>query len=159
ARRPALRVEALEDRTVPTATITWDGGGDGFNWNNAANWSDDVLPGASDDVEIDYGANNFTVVHSTGSDSVHSLTSRVNLVHSGGSLSFAADSHLYGALTVSAGFGAAGNITIDGLFTWETTNSAGLGTIISGPGSLTAAGGTTITGDRLARLRGGFHYI
>src|SRR5262249_20177171 len=111
-----LRLQRLEDRTVPNnATIYWDGGGNDFTWNNAANWSDavthlDRLPGPNDDVEIDYGANDFAVVHSAGSDSIRSLTSRANLVHSGGDLSLAADSHLYGALTVGAGFGAAGNI-------------------------------------------------
>src|SRR5437764_884468 len=42
-RRPIrrLRLQNLEDRTVP-AIVTWDGGGGDFNWNNAANWSGDV---------------------------------------------------------------------------------------------------------------------
>ena len=65
----------LEDRTVPTATITWDGGGGNFDWGTAANWAGDVLPGAADDVVIDFGANDFTVVHLAGSTSIHSLTS------------------------------------------------------------------------------------
>jgi len=35
------------------ATISWDNGGDGMTWSDATNWTGDVLPTASDDVEID----------------------------------------------------------------------------------------------------------
>jgi len=35
------------------ATVTWDGGGDGLNWSDAANWSSNAVPGAVDDVIID----------------------------------------------------------------------------------------------------------
>src|SRR3954469_9828833 len=49
----------------------WDGGGDGISWSNPLNWSNDVLPSANDDVMIN--AANVTVVHDTGTDSVHRL--------------------------------------------------------------------------------------
>ena len=35
------------------AVITWDGGGDAVSWNDALNWTGDVLPGAGDDVVLD----------------------------------------------------------------------------------------------------------
>jgi len=34
-------------------TKTWDGGGATNNWNDAANWSGDTLPGSGDDVTFD----------------------------------------------------------------------------------------------------------
>ena len=38
------------------ATVSvWDGGGDGINWSNAANWVGDVLPGLNSEVFIDAG--------------------------------------------------------------------------------------------------------
>src|SRR5206468_11501427 len=52
-RRPAKRsptrkltLETLEDRTVPAA-VNWVGGLD-FSWENAANWSNDSVPGSAD---------------------------------------------------------------------------------------------------------------
>jgi hypothetical protein len=50
------RVEVLESRRLLTA-ITWDGGGDQTSWNDAANWSDDAVPTAEDDVTIGLGVN------------------------------------------------------------------------------------------------------
>lgn len=48
------RMEALEDRLAP-ATINWDGGGDGVNWCDAANWEGDVQPRTTDDAVIGQG--------------------------------------------------------------------------------------------------------
>ena len=149
-RRSFLRVEPLEDRTMP-ALVSWTGAGGDFNWSNALNWNGGTLPGASDDVVIDYGANNFTVTHASGSDSVHSLTSHANFAVSGGALQVAADSHLFGTLVLNATFGGSGNTTVDGFFTWVGTLQG-----VGGHGSLTANGGTAISG---AALGGGFHYV
>jgi hypothetical protein len=35
-----------------TPNGVWDAGGDGANWNNAANWSNDTIPGTNDSVVI-----------------------------------------------------------------------------------------------------------
>ena len=111
-----------------------------------------MVPGAADDVTIDYGTNNFTVTHSGGADSILSLTSRAGLAVSGGELLVGADSHLSGSLTVSATFGGSGNTTVGGLFTWA-------GGTLQGTGSLTAGGGTAISGPATANLAGGFRYV
>src|SRR5439155_1601366 len=42
-----LAVELLEDRTTPTATFTWTGGGANANWNNGDNWQGGVAPTGS----------------------------------------------------------------------------------------------------------------
>lgn len=36
-------------------TKSWDGGGDGTNWESAANWNGDSLPGPADKVYIGSG--------------------------------------------------------------------------------------------------------
>src|SRR5262245_42822264 len=95
-RRPAFVkpwAEVLEDRTAP-AVVTWDGGGGNFDWSTPANWSGDVLPGAGDDVVIDFGAIDSTLTFAGGNSTVNSLTCHVPLVVSGGEFLMAADSHL-----------------------------------------------------------------
>jgi hypothetical protein len=42
----------IPSASVP-ATKTWDGGGATSNWSEAANWSDDLVPGAADTVIFD----------------------------------------------------------------------------------------------------------
>ena len=40
-------------KLATAAVITWDGGGGDGQWNTAANWAGDVIPGAGDDVVLD----------------------------------------------------------------------------------------------------------
>ena len=54
------RIEWMEPRTLLSA-VSWTGGGGDNNWDTAANWSTDSVPGSGDDVTIDIAAN---VVHS-----------------------------------------------------------------------------------------------
>ena len=42
-------IEPLEQRELLTA-VSWDGGGDGSNWTDPLNWSNNLVPGAADDV-------------------------------------------------------------------------------------------------------------
>ena len=56
-----LAYESLEQRRMLTTRI-WDGGGGDDNWNTAANWDNDTLPIAGDDVVInDLGSGAFNV--------------------------------------------------------------------------------------------------
>src|SRR4051794_41437954 len=56
-RRALHRAEALEARRL-LSTVVWDGGGDGENWNDPANWVGDNLPADGDDVVISVPASN-----------------------------------------------------------------------------------------------------
>ena len=79
------RFELLESRRV-LATISWDGGGGNFDWNDAANWNDsttnlDRLPGASDEVLIGDPLSSFAVTHSSGAHTIKSLDSKQPVVN------------------------------------------------------------------------------
>ena len=54
-RLAALALLALT-HAASAATVLWTGAGDGVAWNQAANWSNNVLPTASSDVDIPSGA-------------------------------------------------------------------------------------------------------
>ena len=57
ARKQTVRAlgEQLEDRRL-LAVVNWDGGGDGVDWHDAANWEGDAQPGPDDDALIDLEA-------------------------------------------------------------------------------------------------------
>jgi hypothetical protein len=105
-RRPLLhRLEQLEDRSVP-ATVNWDGGGGNLNWNTAANWDTNTLPGIGDLAVIGPAYSGTTITHSSGTTTVDAVLSYANLVLSGGSftmVSFPGDSAFYGNFTQSGG--------------------------------------------------------
>jgi len=84
-----LELEVLEDRTL-LATVNWINptGGD---WSTTSDWSTGSLPTALDDVVIPALGGGASVTHSTGSDSVHSISSGGNIILSGGTLSVSGD--------------------------------------------------------------------
>src|SRR5262249_25909826 len=115
-----LRLEALEDRTLPSV-VNWVGGSGG--WSNANNWLDATTqthhtPTATDDAVINL--DDVVVTHSTGSDKVRSLTSANAFVMSGGSLDLANASTLNGDFTFTGGtISGVGTLTVNGAFTWS----------------------------------------
>ena len=147
-------INELETRTL-LAAVSWDGGGGDFQWSNAANWSGDVLPGVDDDVTIDFGTNDFTVVHAAGADSVHSINSNASLNVAGGELFVSASSTIHSDLSLVATFGGSGNITVSGHFDWTNGKLQGA----NGGGSLTASGGTFVGNGPGHVLAAGFRFI
>lgn len=90
------KCEPLEDRTL-LSIVSWDGGGGNFDWHNALNWSNDSLPGVSDDVLIGSAFNGITI--SSASDAtIRSVTSEASLQIAGGTFSIAAASFVRNAL-------------------------------------------------------------
>ncbi|MFC1820241.1 beta strand repeat-containing protein, partial [Thermodesulfobacteriota bacterium] len=104
---------------------TWWGNIDS-DWNNPNNWQELAVPPSGDDVVIDtlgYGPYNPT--YSSGTLDVNSLTvnSGSTLTLTGGTFNIAADSGVTtgGTITLSNGtFGGAGNMTVNGTFTWSS---------------------------------------
>jgi hypothetical protein len=151
-RRTRPRLEALEDRVVPS-TVAWVNPAGG-SWNTAANWSTGAVPGAGDDVVIDQPGN--VTVTLSGSTSVHSLSVTGDTLDiTGGTLSIAADSSNAGSIRVEAG----AHVNLSANYTQTaagslTLPSAGLGTgvgtnLLSNAGfeSPSTGGGTTTAPD------------
>ncbi len=103
-----LAMEALEPRTL-LSNVAWTGSGDGTTWTDAANWSNDAVPGASDDVTIDlsYGQ---PVELTSGAQSVSGLTmsgGTLQVTGSGVSLSVTGTTTVAGANLEAQGGGGA----------------------------------------------------
>lgn len=98
ARRFQPMLAILEDRALPS-TVHWIGGSG--DWSVGTHWDTGHVPGAMDDVVIN--VTGVTVTHSTGTDSVHSLTSQDAFVLSGGTLSLAMSSVINNTFTLSGG--------------------------------------------------------
>jgi hypothetical protein len=133
-----LRLELLEDRSVPAA-IAWDGGptGNGTNWLDPTNWRDtngnDVLPGPNDDVTIGATGSNPTVVLG-GDTAVRSVTTNGHKVQLTG-----------GTLTVGATVNKFTTLILDG-GTFNPADGASLtGSDITGTGTFTNPAGRTLT--------------
>ena len=124
----------MEPRTLLSA-VTGTGGAGDNNWDTAANWNTDSVPGSADDVTIDIAAN---VVHSDDvSDSINSLTSAEPLTISGGTLSIASASTIGGALTISGGtLTGAGDVSVGGLVTLTAGTLSGSSTLNANGGML-----------------------
>jgi hypothetical protein len=90
-RRPGRRLclEALEDRLAP-AVVTWSGGptGLGTDWNDRTNWVGNAVPGSADDAVIGAASQSVTIT-SSGTVSVHSVSSEAAIQINGGTFSLA----------------------------------------------------------------------
>ncbi len=127
-----LSLEMLEERTM--LSVTWINPGSG-NWDVAANWSTDSVPGSGDDAVINIASAATITIKSGDSESVHSLTTAGTdtLSITGGTLTVAAPSSLVGPLAMTGG-----SLTVSG----------------SGA-SLTATGSTTVSEANLFAFDGG----
>jgi hypothetical protein len=75
---------------------------------------------------------NVTITHSTGSDSIRSLSGSDALGLSGGSLSISSNSVYRGPVTLAgATLTGTGNLELDGLFTWNAGTMRGTGTTLA----------------------------
>ncbi len=150
-------IDMLEARML-LSNVTWIGKGDGKSWVNAANWSNDQVPTASDNVTINL-AGVPTIQISSGNQVVHSLTdSTASLNITGASLSLGAPSSVSQNVTIAANgvLDASGNLTVGGTLNESGGELGGSGTVtvtglttwtggtMSGPGTTAAAGGLSI---------------
>jgi RHS repeat-associated protein len=147
-RRGSPRVEVLEGRLLPDA-VTWVGGSG--NWADGSHWTPHP-PQADDNVTI--GTPAITVTHSSGYDSIKSLTSNANLVISGGS-----SVEMTGGLTANAdvNLGDAAGTTAGQLsFRGGSQSVSGMGSMLLGAGSLVMTPGTALTLGLPVRGKSGF---
>jgi predicted outer membrane repeat protein len=86
---------------VQSFGVVWTGGGDGINWGDPANWSDDAVPTQADNVTIPAGVTGLQVAN--GSYAVATLSSGSNITISDGSLQLLGNSTIGGLLTIQDG--------------------------------------------------------
>ncbi|MGO9469242.1 MAG: hypothetical protein ACLQVF_34380, partial [Isosphaeraceae bacterium] len=130
-RRARLSSPWLEwlERRVVLSSISWinPNGGD---WDTPANWSNDEVPMAADDVTITIAVSNPITHDAVNADSVDSVTSDDPIVLAAGSLSIASASTFSSTVTLSGGTLAGGPITMtDGATIVGTYNNANGGTL------------------------------
>jgi predicted outer membrane repeat protein len=83
--------------------VTWTGQGDGVNWNDPANWSDDLVPTQNDDATVGASFSAVQIQVASGSYAIHSLNSAASIDVIGGSLSLLAPSTIGNSLTLDDG--------------------------------------------------------
>ena len=154
-------LESLESRTL-LAAITWDGGAGTANWIDANNWSNNAIPTASDDVTIDIGGSDPTILLASGARAVHSLVCNEILHITGGSLTVSTTATISQPLTLS-GYGSiiggtwsgAGGITAsDGTLNGVTLNCAATIT-----GSVDVSNGLTVNNTLTLNGASGYAYL
>jgi hypothetical protein len=111
------------------ATKTWDGGAGTSSWHTAANWDNDTLPVAGDDIVISVPGP-VTVTYSTGSLAVNSITCTNGLTISGGTLTVNGASTI---ATLTLGFegslSGSGEVMVTGLLSWTRNTTVAAGSI------------------------------
>jgi hypothetical protein len=130
-----LRLEMLEDRTVPTA-ITWTGAAGTSLWNTPGNWNLSRVPTAGDDVGVPSGTSTTLITLSGAAANIDSLTSVVPIVVNGTTLT-----------TTGGGTPSTGGVTINSSATL-TIQAGGTLAIVSNNQTLGGDGtGKVVFGD------------
>jgi hypothetical protein len=148
-----LLMDAQVAGAAPACTISWTGGGGTTSWFTAANWDQNRLPAASDNVCIPATSPPVTVTYDQNqSTQILSLQSQQALAISTGELTVTDTtqaSAIGGGLAWSGGtLGGAGNLVVTEPVSWSGGTKAGTGT-------LTAGGGMTISGAASKFISGG----
>ncbi|MBM3999049.1 MAG: hypothetical protein FJ297_05810 [Planctomycetes bacterium] len=161
------QAEFLEPRTL-LAFVTWDGDGGDLSWNNPLNWSGDTLPGASDDVLIDFGANDFMVSLNSTTPSIASIDSHAAVALNSSTLNVENHSTFRKDLMLNQStLGGTADIVVSGMTTvYRSILLGGAGRSYDAQGGLTinddfhvyrdlSMSGTGVWNDGTVRLYGG----
>lgn len=137
--RPWL--EVVQSRLAP-AVVSWDGGGGDFEWSNAANWDNDVLPAPADDVVVNIPGANIINVNSAAAAVINSLDCNQS-VHLLSTLTIAGNANIGGFISVTdyfSRFNLGGTMNVAGLTVFQGGKMAGAGTINANGGLNVGAG-------------------
>ncbi len=133
---------ATDSASVTLTATFFGGGGDGVNWSDAANWSNNTLPAIGGDVYLDLAGESATV---TNGLTVRNIQSEEAITAQTGALTVTGLGRLFGPVAVRNGGVVEANGSVADLFVAQTDNSVqGLLTATSG-GRATFAGLTAAT--------------
>jgi hypothetical protein len=150
-------VEPLERRAL-LAAVSWDGGGDGVNFTDPLNWSNDALPTSADDVTVDVPGGTPALRLANGGVPMRSLVLREPLrIEIGGNLSVLTTAHSDLSVELEGGLilGGAWTFGFAGALVAGTVTSSRLQGVDSVTGDillttagarLTVTGGLSVTG-------------
>ena len=131
------------------SNVTWIGGSG--DWSTGTNWSNGTGPGPTDDAVIDVAG--ITVTHSTGSDTIQSLTANDAFNLSGGALTVTGNVQDQNGNPFTLTGGTLSGATVAAGTTITGTSSGGTlagvtlaGTLDVGDGVLTVTNGLTLDG-------------
>ena len=116
----------------PTSTgaRTWISNTSGF-WEDAANWTDNIVPGSGDTVVIDRPGVSIVVTVQSAVAALASLRSEEALSIVGGSLTFSGAAELNGGLLMSGGhLGGTGDLMLGSSSFWTGGSVEGPGAIV-----------------------------
>jgi hypothetical protein len=155
--------ELLEQRFL-FAAVAWTGAGDGANWTDPANWSNQAVPTINDDVTIADNSD-VPVVIGSGAQAVNSLTSSGSISIDGASLQVATTANIARSLVVSDGGLVGGSWSAQQAITLQNSDTlAGVtfnsNVTLDSTAVVTATGGLTLNGtmtlQTLSDLQTGF---
>ena len=149
-RRRALHIEFLEDRCL-LAVVSWIDPAGGA-WEVGSNWSNGTGPGPADDALIDIPG--ITVVHSTGSDTVQSLTSNDAFTLSGGTLTVTGNVQEQNGNPFTLAGGTLAGATVASGTTLTGTSSGGTLNNVTLAGTLDVGNGVVTVTDNLTLASG-----
>lgn len=131
-----LVVSLLAPAELRSATITWDGEGGDFRWQNPMNWSGDALPGTDDDVVI--AAAGDVTIRSEADVVIGSLQCANHLNLAGGTFRVSAGSSL-----LEGRFSATDNPMLSAI--GSGTSFVGTGDVDAGGAAFEAVDGATLS--------------
>jgi hypothetical protein len=122
--------------TARAATVTWDGGGGDFSWQNPANWNANTLPGTGDDAVINIAGN--ATITTSSNVTIRSLQCSNSLTLAGGTFRVTA-----GASIVQGQFSVTGSFTLSA--TGAGTSFTGASSVSANTASFEAVGGARVS--------------
>jgi hypothetical protein len=132
----AMTLICLSADRASAASITWDGGGGDFSWQNRTNWSNDVLPGIADDVVINLSG--VTTITSSSNVTIRSLQCSNHLTLTAGTFRVTAGSSI-----VQGTFSTTNTPTLSVASNGTSLTLAG--DVFPGSANLEATGGATLS--------------
>lgn len=128
-----LFLTVLSFALVPLAhgQVSWTGNGDGVSWSDASNWSPETVPGAGDEVVIDYTPGSEYTIEVNSNRTISDLT----VDSRDATLALDADLTVTGAYLHNFGtLDGSSDVTVDGALTWDNGTMTGEGTTVANGG-------------------------
>ncbi len=145
--------ESLEDRRL-LAVVNWDGGAGTFNWTDANNWDNNLVPTSVDDVVISDLVGTPTILIPISSSATAKTVTSAEKVSVLGDAGLPSELRIFGAATSTFSMGLdlpfestlradVGNVQITGSSDWAFAQLLGTGSVFAS-GTITISGSVMV---------------